>query len=185
MNLLDTISDAIAQQHKKQHRIFIAATAAIIAAMLGGIVYFLYAERESNIQLINELKEQSKKNDALMAKSERIKAEEERVQTLLEINKGFNIKTFFETLTSNQKLKAEPGWDTERRDIDGNETFDEIVLAATFKGQTTQSLVSLLGTLENNEIVYIKELEIKKDGKKTISFELTIATKKRKQFWED
>jgi len=114
-----------------------------------------------------------------------VRAEEERIKALLDDNKGFSIKTFFETLTLDQKLKPELGWDTEVRSIEGNDTFDEIILTATFKKQTTQSLVSLLNVLERSEIVYIKELDIKKEEKKTISFEIILATKKRKQFWED
>ncbi|MDQ5890386.1 MAG: hypothetical protein QG604_260 [Candidatus Dependentiae bacterium] len=185
MSFLETIADTISQQTKKQHKIFILTIGSLLSLSLIGIVYFLYAQRDGDIQTITSLYEQIKKNDSLMAKSERTKAEEDRVQALLESYKGFSIKTFFETLTSEQKMKAETGWETATCNIEGNETFDEIVLAATFKGQTTQTLVSLLNALETHENVYIKELEIKKEGKKNITFDLTIATKKRKQFWED
>lgn len=185
MNFLDTIADQIARQNNKQHQTFIATILGVALLCLGGIVYFLYTQQAGDITTLTELYDASKKYDALIMKNEKIKAEEERIKALLEENKGFSIKTFFETLTREQKLTAEAGWDTEIRGIEGNDTFDEVVLSATFKNQTTQSLVALLGVLDTNEIVYIKELEIKKEAKKTISFTITIATKKRKQFWED
>jgi hypothetical protein len=185
MSFLESIANTITHQSSKQHQLFLATVIGTVLVGLSGIIYFLYMQRDADVATLIDLQEASKKNNTLIAKSDKIKAEEERIKALLEENKGFSIKTFFETLTREQKLTAEAGWDTEIRSIEGNDTFDEIVLSATFKNQTTQALVALLGVLDNNEIVYIKELEIKKEAKKTIAFTLTIATKKRKQFWED
>jgi ATP-dependent Lon protease len=185
MNFLETIATHIASQNTKQQQIFIAAVLCSIALLIGGSLTYLYMQRASDIETIIQIQEQIKKNELLMAQSERIKAEEERIKELLDENKGFSIKTFFETLMLDQKLKPELGWETEVRSIEGNDTFDEIILTAQFKKQTTQSLIALLNVLERNEIVYIKELDIKKEEKKTISFEIILATKKRKQFWEE
>jgi len=185
VNILDAIADKIIHQTGKEHRIFLSVVLGLLALALAGTTYVLYMQREADIEAINGLNEIIKKNDALMAKSERISAEEERIKALLDEHKGFSIKTFFESLTNEQKLKPEPGWDTEARAIEGNDAFDEIVLTAQFKGQTTQALVTLLGVLDNNPIVYVKEVAIKKEGSKTITFDLTIATKKRKSIWED
>ena len=185
MNFLESLSQTIAHQNQKQHHIFLGIFLGSIVGLAGGIIVYTYMQRDADCATITLCQEQTKKNDMLIAHSNRIKAEEERIQALLDENKGFSIKTFFETLILDQKLTPEPGWDTEARSIEGNETFDEIILTALFKNQTTQSLVTLLHVLETHEIVYIKELEIKKEAKKTISFEIIIATKKRKQFWED
>jgi len=185
MNFFDVLATTLAEQNKKQHKLFLLASLGIIVALSISGLYYLHMQRGSDIEELVALQELSKKNDGLMMKSERIQLEADRIQTLLESNKGFSIKTFFEGLTQEQKMKPEAGWETETRSIEGNDTFDEILLPATFKGQTTQSLVSLLAALENHELVYIKELEIKKESAKTISFQITIATKKRKQIWED
>jgi hypothetical protein len=185
MNFLETIAATIAAQNNKQHVLFISFALGGMTLLMGGCLAYLYMQRAHDIETITQIQEQIKKNEILIIQSERVKAEEERIKALLDENKGFSIKTFFETLTSDQKLKPELGWDTEVRSIEGNDTFDEIILTATFKKQTTQALVSLLNVLERSEIVYIKELDIKKEEKKTITFELILATKKRKQFWED
>jgi hypothetical protein len=185
MNFLETLASSIASYNKKQQLIFIAATLGCVAVLIAGSLTYLAIQRAADIETITHIQECIKKNDILLMQSERVRAEEERIKALLDDNKGFSIKTFFETLTLDQKLKPELGWDTEVRSIEGNDTFDEIILTATFKKQTTQSLVSLLNVLERSEIVYIKELDIKKEEKKTISFEIILATKKRKQFWED
>jgi len=185
MSIMHDAASRIARQSAKEHQTFLLISLAVATALLGGMIYFLYSQQDTTIEALKALAEQIKKNDALIATSERIHAEEERVKTLLEDNKGFSIKTYFESLTHDQNMKPEPGWDTETHAIENNDTFDEIVLTAQFKNQTTQSLVAFLGIIEESEIVYIKELTIKKDGPKTIVFELTLATKKRKQFWED
>ena len=185
MNFFETIAETIAHQSKQRHKVLVTSVLGGVFMVCGALLYFFYTHREADVQTITSLQEQSKKNDALISKSACIQAEADRIQALLESNQGFSIKTFFESLMQEQKLKPEPGWETETHSIEGNDTFDEIALPASFKGQTTQTLVNLLGALEHNNIVYIKELEIKKEGAKNISFQLTIATKKRKQIWED
>ncbi len=185
MSFLETIIQTITQQTSKQHQVFLISVMSVAFASIGGIIYFLYTQRATDVATLIALQEVSQKNNVLIGKSEKVRAEAERISGLLEENKGFSIKTFFESLTQEQKLKPEQGWGTEIRSIEGNDTFDEIILNATFKNQTTQALVGLLGVLDNNEIVYLKEVEIKKETPKTITFVLTIATKKRKQFWED
>lgn len=185
MNFFESLIESVSQQTKEQHKLFVASLLIGAFVSCAGLLYYFYMRRAADIATIQTLQEQSRKNDVLLNKSRAIQAEADRVQALLENNQGFSIKTFFESLTQEQKLKPEPGWETETHSIEGNDTFDEIALPASFKNQTTQTLVSLLGALEHHEIVYIKELEIKKEGPKNIGFQLTIATKKRKQIWED
>lgn len=150
-----------------------------------GVIYILYTTRAAKIETLSQLHEQVRKNDKIVVESDKIKAEEERIQGILNDNKGFNIKTFFEQFYRTHNVQPDGDWDTETRSIDGNDTFDEVVLPVTFKNQTTQSMVTLLSALDKHEIVYLKELDIQKSEGKVITVSLTIATKKRKQFWEN
>ena len=185
MNYVDQFITALTRLDRRKFHLYLGSILLAIAGLSGGIVYWLYSSRAQQIISLTQLQEISSKVDVAIRNHEKISAEEERIQALLEEHKGFSIKTYFEQFCREHSVTPESGWDTESRSIEGNDTFDEIILPAQFKNQTTQGLVSLLSSLNNNEIVYIKELEIKNDGNQTMSFDLTIATKKRKQFWED
>lgn len=185
MAALDQIIITLTSLDRKKFNLYLGIFLGVTALMAGGVIYWLHQKRSAQIKELTTLHEQTQKIDRIVENSEHVQAEEERVQNLLEENKGFSIKTYFEQFCSEHNVTAEQGWDTESRSLEGNEAFDEVILSATFKNQTTQSLVTILTSLNYNEIVYIKELEVKNEGSRKISFTLTIATKKRKQFWED
>ena len=185
MEFFDNAAQHIITQNSKTMRTYLLVGLSLMFLAASGIVYFVYARRNAAIETLERLYQQAKNNDHIVAEHAKIKKEEERIQTLLENNKGFSIKSFFEQFCSEHNVTPEQGWDTEVRSIEGNEQFDEIVLPASFKKQSTQALVTLLNSLDANEIVYIKELDIKKEEKNSISFNLTIATKKQKRFWQD
>lgn len=185
MNILDNlITRTLSLESKSLLRaiLFMLGATAALGCVL---IYFFHTARSSRIEKLSQLHEQSRKNDKIVSDSNKIKAEEERIQTMLNENKGFNIKTFVEQFCAEQKLKPEAEWTTETRSIEGNETFDEVLLPVTFKNQTTQALVTMLSGLDKQEMIYIKELIVQKEDKKKITITLTIATQKRKQFWED
>lgn len=185
MEFLAQLITSISALDRKKLHLYLGICLSLASFCTLGLWYTLHARRSSQIEALKQLHDQAQKNDILIAKSEHIKKEEDRIQLLLEENRGFSIKTYFEEFCREHNLQAEAGWGSESRSIEGNETFDEVLLSATFAKQTTQSLVALLSSLDNNEIVYIKELEIKKEGKSHVGCSLTIATKKRKQFWDE
>jgi len=185
MEFFDSLATYIVQLDRKKFNTYAAALLGGIFLAGCGSVYFFYNKRTTLLAQLDALYKQAEQNNKIVHSFEKVKKEEERIQTLLENNKGFSVKSFFEQFCSEHKVTPEPGWDTEVRGIEGNEQFDEVVLPATFKKQSTKELVTLLNSLEANEIVYIKELDIKKEENNTISFNLTIATKKQKRFWQD
>jgi len=185
MEMFDKTVSYILSLDRKHFQQYLLVSLAGFGLLCGGIIYWSHSTRNKKIDLLNQIHEQAHKNDKVLRASQKIKAEETRIQQLLEDNKEFNIKSYFEQFCQQHRITPESGWDTETLSIDGNDTFDEILLPATFKQQTTQVLVTLLNSIDKNEIVYIKELEVKRDKQKTITFTLTIATKKRKLFWED
>lgn len=185
MSALDQAITTLTSLDRKKFNLYLGIVLGMVTLMAAGVVYWMYQKRSAQIQELATLHEQTKKIDRIVENSDYVSAEEERIQGLLEENKGFSIKTYFEQFCREHEVTPEQGWDTESRSLEGNEAFDEVMLSAMFKNQTTQSLVTLLTSLNYNEIVYIKELEVKNEGNRAISFTLTIATKKRKQFWED
>ncbi len=144
-----------------------------------GVIYFVYSK---SIELVNEIKRfESLANKATKVLEEDQKMENEslRIQGMIDKEKDFNIRSYFESFCQSQGLPIQ-GWsDTRTREI--NDKFDEIYLTASFKGQTTEKLVKILEEFYKKEIIYVKNLRIKQESDKKISFEITIATKSMKR----
>ena len=128
------------------------------------------------------IKKGEKLNSYLLAENERIQQVEKKARTLIDQNKNFALKSFFETFYKEQGLSPENGW---RDQIDeSNPSYNETSLAVTFKGQTTESVVKILTALEKNPMIYVKDLTLKHEGSKKISLEISLATKNLKQNME-
>jgi hypothetical protein len=144
-----------------------------------GMIYFVYSK---SLVLVNEIKRlESLANKATKVLGEDQKMEDEslRIQGMLDKEKDFNIRSYFESFCQSQGLPIQ-GWsDTRTREI--NDKFDEIYLPASFKGQKTEKLVKILEEFYKKEIIYVKNLRIKQEPDKKISFEITIATKAMKR----
>ena len=158
---------------KKQMIVFLS----FVTLTTFGIIYFSYRTSLSKMQEILHLHKLLQKSVVVLSNNERIEKEKTRIEELIIKNKDFNIKSYFEQFTREHAMTPESGWDTTTNPIEGNENFDEVILPATFKNQTTKTLEILLEAIDKKEIVYIKELSIRREEQK-ISFDLTIATKK-------
>jgi hypothetical protein len=156
---------------------YIIGTVSTTAIILFAIIYYTYTTSSELVIRIDGVKNLGQKSAVLMQKYEKIQEEEIRLENLLEKYKDFNIKIYFEQFCKEQGLMPDPNWDTSVEVV--KEKFEEVTLAAAFKGQTTQKLVKILEALEKNEIIYIKMLDIKTEkNSKTISFDITLATKR-------
>jgi len=158
---------------------YIIATVASVGFILLAMVYYIYTTSSELVTRIEQVKALAQKSSVLVQKYEKIQQEEIRLESLLENEKykDFNIKIYFEQFCKEQGLVPDPNWDTSVEVV--KEKFEEVTLAAAFKGQTTQKLVKILEALEKNEIIYIKMLDIKTEkNSKTISFDITLATKR-------
>ena len=166
--------------------IIIAASSAIIITL---ILVYVYRTNSKILTNINNLQNLTKKANVVRAKYQEIQQERTRVLELLGQEKDFEIKSFFEKFCMDHKLKPESDWATPSTPIEGNPALEEISLRATFKNQTMESLTKLLEDLSKNEMIYVKNLKITKEAKtgpkKTISFEIIIATLKSRQGLEE
>jgi len=152
-----------------------------IAIATGIFTYYLYSQSSSKISQLKKLEDLANKASIILSNNKKMQVEEERLKQLLEQEKEFSIKTFFEQFIGEQGITPEPGWNATTQPLAGSDKFDEVILSAIFKGQTTQKLVKVLDALDKKEIVYIKELKIKNEDNKKITAELAIATKKYKR----
>jgi hypothetical protein len=111
--------------------------------------------------------------------NQKMELEEKRVQAILDSDKDFNIKSYFEGFCQSQGLPNQGWGDTRINEL--NDKFDEVSLTASFNGLSTEKLVRILEEFYKKEIIYIKSLNVKQEPDKKISFNITIATKSPKR----
>lgn len=153
-----------------------------VATIVGIMVYYIHGKNEELITRITQLRTLTQKSFRIIEDNKKIVKEEQRLQEILDQNKDFTIKGFFEQFCREQGIVPEQGWDTRSEQV--SEKFEEIILPATFRNLTSQNLVTILDALEKKEIVYIKELTIRNESSGKIAIDILLATKKYKALLE-
>ncbi len=182
MEFLAKIAAYIQNLEHKQFKNYLLMSLLGVACAAGGIVYYIQLK---NIELINKFKQVqslTEKAYKIIADNRAMVKDEKRFKEQLDNNKDFTIQSFFEQFCREQSLTPEPNWNPRSEEV--NEKFDEITLPATFKGLTSDKLVQVLDALDKKEIVYIKELTLRKEEASKITCDIIIATKKYKSFSE-
>ena len=163
---------------KKQIQQYFLVFFIVMGGGVSGLIYFVHSKSVGLLQEIKRLESLANKATNVLEENQKMELEEQRVQALLDADRAFNIKSYFEGFCQAHGLPSQ-GWG-ETRNEELNDKFDEISLTASFKGQTTEKLVSILADFYKKEIIYIKSLNVKQEPDKKISFSVTIATKSLK-----
>lgn len=175
--------------NKKNFDRLLVISATTIALIISLIFIYVYRTNSNTLFRINNLQNLTKKANVVRQKYQEIQEERSRVIELLKKEKDFEIKSFFEKFCIDHKVKPESDWATPSNPIEENAALEEISLKATFKNQTMETLVNFLSDLTKNEMIYVKNLKITKEQKsgtkKTITFEIIIATLKSRQGLEE
>lgn len=182
MNIIDNIANYIQKINKKEFEKLLLIILLITSVSSLGAIYYIYNSSSSLVLKIKEITKLANKTTSILNENKKMDYEQDRLTKILEVNKNFSIKTFFEQFCQQQGIPPESNWDTITVPVEGNEKLDEIILTANFKNQTTSNLTRMLENLDKNEMVYIKELIINHESNKKISFKITIATKRLKTF---
>ena len=178
MKVLDNLAIYIQTLNKRDFKRYLGLFLGVVTIIVAMIAYYTYSKSSFLVSEIKKLEILVGKSSKIIAQNEKLEEQEQQLQQLLEQNKEFSMKTFFEQFCSQQGITPDAGWETINLPVEGNDKFDEVSLSATFKNQTTQNLVKVLEALDKKEIIHIKELSIKNAGNKKITFDITIATKK-------
>lgn len=183
MELLIKIATFLQSLTKKQFQQYLLMFIGGVCIVAGGMMYWFYSQSTNLLLEIKKIEGLSQKANRIIVDNEHMQQEARRVQDLFEQNKdNFTIKSFFETFCKEQGLTPEPGWSS--RTEETNDRFDEIVLTASFRKQITEKLIKILIALDKKDIIYIKDLTVKNEGNKQISFDITLATKIMKKGFE-
>lgn len=172
------IADFIQNLNKKEFQRYLIIALSCIGLLMGSVIFYIYRSSSHLVAEIKKIERFGNKAAEILSEHEKLQKEEERIQVLLDKYKNFDIQGDFEQFFKEQNIVPEAGWGTTIETI--NPKFDEIILSASFRNQTTQKLVEFLQKLDEKEIVYIKNLTIRSEKNKKITFDISIATKKRR-----
>lgn len=175
MDFINKFATYLNNLTKKQFQNFLLIVIGSSLIIILGTIYFIYSESSDYIQQIKKFESLSNKAILILNDNKKMEDEALRIQEILDQNKEFNIKSYFEIFCQQNNLTPNQGWDTRTDEL--NERFDEISLSASFKGVTTEKIVKIIEDFYKKEIIYIKSVNIKQEPEKKVSFEITIATK--------
>lgn len=178
MELLQKIQETFLSFEKKEFYKNTGIFFGIIFAVIGSLLYFHYSKTAS---LMLELKKVNRsRTDAqiVLEKYQRVKKQSEEVNSMLNEEKNFKIKNFFDGVVAQQKLKSNLKNEADLSDKTLYKRYIEVQLTAQFKQISTKQLCELLNTIEEKNRVYTKELIITKTKGASLDVTLTIATLK-------
>jgi hypothetical protein len=176
MEILIKISQFLQALSSKQFKQYLALAIGLVLALTCGLFFYIYSTCNALITQIKSIESLSKKSVNLLKEYKNFQENTRKVQDIIDQNREFDIKIYFEKLCKDQNVNPEQGWgDVKSQDI--NDQIKEVTLSATLKGQTTEKLVSFLDALGKSPMIQIKVLNVKKEENKKISFAVTLSTK--------
>jgi hypothetical protein len=146
----------------------------VLFFLLGALTIYLNQRGNKSIITLNS---QQKNIGRLLGKWNSLKSQQKNVETMLEKNKNFKLGFYINNLIKEKNLNAKtssPVVQTLSKTL-----YEEVSQVLTVSNSNTQVLVELLDSIEGNNLVYIKKLEITPQLK-NISFALTLATLQQK-----
>jgi hypothetical protein len=177
MNALNQIKDYIDQLDKKYFQRYVIIAGSLVLIISSLILYRYYRNiffYKKKIETINHKRKEVKD---ILERFEMVKIQQTEVDNLLEKDKDFKIGGYFNEVITKigiaQNKTREP--ETSSEELDNG--YTERKLYASFSNITMQKLTELLDTIEQNERIYTKEVEMyKPDTGRTINVNLLIAT---------
>ncbi|MFA6066544.1 MAG: hypothetical protein WC707_05190 [Candidatus Babeliaceae bacterium] len=177
MNIFKKIREFVAQLSPVQVYQYIGGILAIFLVVITIILYIFYSQLNNYERKIKRLNQLRKESRTILEQHERVKQQQNDVNTILAQDPTFKIKEYFLKLVaevglSQQNTKQEV---SDPQDLENG--YSEIKLDASFVDITMQQLTDLLYKIEQNERIYTKELAITKSLKgPIINVTLIIAT---------
>jgi hypothetical protein len=178
MEAINKFANYLQTLPRKKFQQYLLISLGCVAACASLLIYAIHEKKASLIQYTINLGKLSEKSAHIISENRKMTLEEQHIREVIDKNKGFSIKSFFEQFCREQNINAESGWEAHVEPI--NERFDEVILSATFKDQTTKNLIKILSALALKDIVTIKELRIRTQQNKRITVDIMLASKKLK-----
>lgn len=179
MKIFKSLQEHISKLELKIFYIYCAAIAAATIIFIGGMIWRFYSKIDDIKRSIETVNEQRDEVQKILEKLSSVTKQRKAVDELLKQNKDFTIGGYFKDLVSELRLEQKKG--TEHPIVHHptpDEKYIEATLSAEFSGIDMKELCDLLEKIEQNELVYTKELSITRSKKTAnkIDISLMIAT---------
>ncbi|MGE0206741.1 MAG: hypothetical protein AB7R69_02715 [Candidatus Babeliales bacterium] len=177
MTIVNHIKEFIEQLDEAAFKRYIVTFFALFFLCIGFIIYRYYSGVSVIKNRIDTINKKRKEVKNLLERFEVVKVQKTEVDTLLEKDAAFKIGGYFDTIINQLGIAGNQTRAPETSSEELDNGYTEVKLYASFTNMNTQKLVALLDTLEQNERIYTKEVEIyKPDVGKTININILIAT---------
>lgn len=176
MQLLEKIRTALTNLDEQDFYRYAAFVLGGLLLCAGIIIYHYESKTSVYIKQARNINKERERAQDLLTRYEYVKQQQTEVSQLLNKDKNFKIREYFEGVIKNQALTSH----VKKVDVAESELgngYSEIRLDASVEGINTKILTELLYEIEQKERVYTKELEIKKPSNSSaINVTLVIAT---------
>jgi len=177
MNALNQVREYIQGLDTQQFQRYLIALFVGIFLITSIIVYRYYSNVSALKKKIVYINNKRRDVKELLERYEIVKKQQEEVDALLEKDKDFKIGGYFDSVMNQVGIARNKTREPETSSEELDNGYTEIKLYASFSNMNMQKLTELLDTLEQNERIYTKELEIYKPNQgPTINVNLLIAT---------
>lgn len=176
------IIDFFKHLDKKQTKQVLAASVGAMAVIFIIFLYLQYRQIrffKREMENVNTSRTQIKD---LLIRYEALKQEQKRGEEILARDKNFKLKDYVNSAVEKVGLKGNFTKDqisSGNPDRSQTQNFDEIKMDAEFTGINTKQLIDLINTLEENERIDIKQIDIIKKNQ-GIDAQLVISTLQQK-----
>lgn len=178
MTIVQQIRAWFESLEEKTFRTYALATCGVVGVLCLGLVYLHYQSTSSFIQDIEEVNKERQEVRKLLTNADRVKRQQAVVRKLLEENIDFKISGYLK-IDVLEKLQLERFSEPPKSSqSDQNEQYREDTASTVLTGISMKDVADLLQELEKKEEIYIKELTISRDKKRTgtVTATITIST---------
>ncbi|MBT4594909.1 hypothetical protein HOD08_03455 [bacterium] len=168
--------------HKDIFKRYLIIVIVIGASMMLAGVAYIKITSSLYVSQIRETAKLSSKVEQLIGEHEQIEQEEVEMTELLESGTFRNLKSYFEQFIKKNSISPETNWaeTSEMHTSDENDALEEERIAAKFSNKNTKQIVEIIGFVESDKILRIKDATIINTGGKLV-LTLTIAAQRLKR----
>jgi hypothetical protein len=181
MIIIDSIFNFIESLDQKNFYKYLAIGSIIFFIVMAGLMvrhYYAIGSLRTQISMINSLREDAK---IILDKAVVVEQQKKDVNAMIAQEPNFKIGGYMKELLEKNNLTEKKKLE-QYIPVDRQDNYRETILTTQFTQMTMQELVILLDKIEQNELIYIKSLEISQSKTSgTIDTTLIIATLQPKE----
>jgi hypothetical protein len=178
MNFLSTTYSRIMSLEKKLFYRGVITFFGTIILLIGAMLAYYYTTVYSLKSQLVKTKRQQEEIRLLLGQFTQLQEESKKVNDVLEEEKNFKIKSFYESILQQQNLQNSQLKEAEIQEENLRSRYIEIKLTSHLQQLSTEQLCTLLETLEKKARIYIKDLSIVKIRNNNLDVVLVIGTLK-------